>query len=77
MRDRDAGVRGEGIASSLGAMDRGRGGAGWMYSSTLKLSDLLPLTRGAYLHKYLGLVDGYPIYGFNLGLVERQPKEVW
>jgi len=61
MRDRDAGVRGKGIASSLGAMDRGRGGAGWTYSSTLKLSDLLPLTRGAYLHKYLGLVDGYPI----------------
>ena len=52
MRDMDAGVREGSKASSFGAVDRGRGGAGWIYSSTLVLSDLLPLTRGAYLHKY-------------------------
>jgi hypothetical protein len=61
MRDRDVGLRGGGKASSLGAVNRGRGGAGWLYSSMVELANLLPLTKFSYMHKCLGLVDGYPI----------------
>lgn len=42
-------------------LDRGRGGTGWTYTSTLKLTDLLPLAKSENLYMSFGLVDDYPL----------------
>lgn len=42
-------------------LDRGRGCAGWTYTSTLDLADVLSLAKEGHYHRCLGLVDGYPL----------------